>query len=280
MRTDPRDRSEPVPTSILCARAQGMGVLSVFSYQDALDPDLAGILDDIRKDDGDDEPVLLSVAGWGKSGLVATQTRLYVLRAGYLMTHRWNEAYVGTHPLSDLTRLDVETGWLYARCTLHFADPQDADAVPARLRDRDKWRLAGRMLLHWAQEARALDATGTRGHRTRVQGAVRGTGRVGASRSDFGIEGTERHNGGTVFEAPREAAAARISTFAQGFEDPAGDLLDVPASAAPVDGASQPIRASAADAVSILRSLWELAQSGAITAEEFHAKKAELLRRV
>lgn len=263
-----------------------MGVTSVFSYLDELDPDVSAVLDDIRRQDHDEDEPLLRIAGFGRSGFLATEARIYIVRAGYLMTRRWDEAYVGTHPLGTLAEVNVDPGWFYARCTLHFLDHSEPDFFLTRPRDRDKLRLASRMLLNWADRARALAPNG-QGSSAPYPDHLRTGVRVPSSqapqahlwprRDASELEGAIR--------APREAAAARVPSLSTTRDEEPLANLPVPdplpggrTGRLPVPGGNP--SQSTADAVSLLRSLWDLAQSGAITTEEYAAKKADILRRV
>lgn len=262
-----------------------MGVTSVFSYLDELDPDVSTILDDIRREDHDEDEPLLRIAGFGRSGFLATETRIYVVRTGYLMTRRWDEAYVGTHPLAALAEVNVDPGWFYARGTLHFLDHSEPDFFLTRSRDHDKLRLASRMLLNWADRVRERMPPGAGSGpaypdhlRTGVRvPSAQGTSSRRWPRHDLpDLEETMR--------APAEAAAARVSLLATAMEDPLADLAaEAPPAGgrtAAISGSDRDVHIATQDAVSLLKSLWDLAQSGAITAEEYAAKKANILRRL
>ena len=258
-----------------------MGVTSVFSYQDELDPDVSMILEDVRQQDHDEEEPFLCIAGFGKSGLLVTSARIYLIRIGYLMTHRWDEAYVGVHPLASLADVRVVMRWFTARGILHFLDERETDFFLTKPRDRDKLRLAARMLLHWAERARSFEAQDRLAEvhtRTGVRvPSAQGLGgflRGGAEPSVHGGIGSSMH-------APNEAAAARLPSLAvadQHLDDAPYGPIRPGAVASPTQG-PRPMMATT-DAVTLLKSLWDLAQSGALTSEEYEAKKIEILRRV
>jgi len=211
-----------------------------YAYRDELAPEVLEAWQGSRRAEGDEEEPRLVVSGLGREGMVATDSRLYLLRASYLtLGPGWARATV--HPLSDLVTVDVGEGWLFHRVRFAFATEQP-ETMLARLADRDKMRLAARMLSTMSASARAAAEEAVRDRHLRAQAEAAATA-----------------------HGPRLVAGPRPTVVAGPMP-----VTDAAAQNGPVGG----------DTVELLRGLWHLAEVGALTPAEYESKKAQLLARL
>lgn len=149
----------------------------LYSYRDELPDTLDGAWREARTSEGDGDEPRLVLCGLGREGVVATGDRLYVLRASWVdLGGGWQRASV--HPLSDLAAAEVRQGMLTHRLRLGFHDGPE-EQILVRPKDRDKMRVAARMLASMALSAKE--------HEREVlarQSAARGAAEAAAGRTD------------------------------------------------------------------------------------------------
>lgn len=182
----------------------------------------------------------LVLYGVGRVAVLATPTHVYRLAAGILPLGDGGER-VTVRPLADLSEARVRDGLLVCRLGLAFATGEELQFV-VRAIHRDKMRVAARILLTLSLDAQAQARERSLAERARAEA---------------------------------EAAAGRTAVAP-------GRLQIAPPVTPMVDGGTHagPGVTAGADAVALLRGLWQLVEVGALSGEEFQAKKAELLGRV
>jgi hypothetical protein len=216
-----------------------------YAYMDELAPGLDRAWRLARKAEGDEAAeVEMILAGAGSEALVATDRRVYLLRAARVPWAPSSTPYRAL-PLARVRRVVVDEGLLVHRLRL-VLDGGEEVSLRVRGVDRDKARVAGRMLAAWAEEA---------------QGRLRAAAR----------ERRER--------ARAEAAAAGGRAVPTRGASPTPS----PPPAAPSEGATRAARGgltAPGDVVELLAGLWRLVEAGALRESEYQAKKDELLARL
>lgn len=217
----------------------------LYSYRDELPEELQQVWEGARSSEADEDEPTVVLAGFGREGIVVTDVRIYVLRASYLNLGGggWQKASV--HPLSDLAAAEVRQGFLVHHLRLGFHEGPE-EQVLVRSKDRDKMRVAARMLASMAITAKSLE---------RERAIVRST----RAAAEAAASRTDRSHARVEVVRPGQRPSAAL--------DP---LPPAPAAAA----------VSAVDALELLKGLWHLVEVGALSEAEFQAKKMELLGRL
>ncbi|MCL6597048.1 MAG: hypothetical protein K6V73_12720 [Firmicutes bacterium] len=216
-----------------------------YAYMDELAPELDRAWRLARSAEGDESAeVEMILAGAGSEALVATDRRVYLLRAAWMPWAAAPTPYRAL-PLARVRRVVVDEGLLVHRLRL-VLDSGEEVSLRVRGIDRDKARVAGRMLAAWAEEA---------------QGRLRAAAR----------ERRER--------ARAEAAAAG----GRAVPTRGGNAAPSPPPAMPPEGTARTARGgltAPGDVVELLAGLWRLVEAGALRESEYQAKKDELLARL
>jgi hypothetical protein len=214
-----------------------------YSYRDTLPAELEAVWERSRDAEDGDEPEMV-VRGVGREALVVTPVRVYRLTSGTWPLGDGGER-VAVRALADLVEARVRDGLFLCRMGLVFASGEEL-TLRVRVPERDKVRLVARMLATLSVEAReaAKEAAIARQARAQAEAAA------------------SRHERGGV----RATALHALSTRGDAGTPAVGD------------GARGV--ATGGDVVELLRGLWQLVEVGALSADEFQAKKADLLGRV
>lgn len=213
-----------------------------YSYRDVL----SGELEDAwlrSRDPEDGEVPEMVLSGVGHQAMVVTPARIYRLSAGVWPFGDGGER-VGVRSLADLVEARVREGLFLCRLNLLFASGEEAQ-LRMRTADRDKMRVAARMLATLSLRARETAKEEAIARQARAQ-AEAAAGRF-------------------------ERAALRPVPVRPGQS---------PRAEPPAGGHGGQGVASGPDVVELLRGLWQLVEVGALTGDEFRAKKADLLGRV
>lgn len=231
----------------------------LYSYRDELPEDLRRAWEDARgtEEDGADGEPELALAGFGRDALVVTRTRLYAL-SGAVVPFFTAPQRISVWPLADLAVAEVQEGLIWHHLRLRF-EPDDRLDLRTRLGDRDKMRVAARMLAAMALRAKELEKEAALARRSRA------AAEAAAAR-------TERTSGNRGrLRSPAPAGAAVLTDVAGARRAAADDALPLGARTA---------FSGPQDAVELLRGLWQLVEVGALSSAEFQAKKADLLGRL
>lgn len=219
----------------------------LYSYRDILLDELDTLWQRSRDPEDNEEPELVLV-GVRREAVIVTECRVYHLSAGSLPLQSAVER-VSVRPLAELAEAHVREGLFLCRLRLGFENGDEMQ-LRVRLHDRDKMRVAARMLSTLALDAREAAKAAAVARQSRAQAEA------AASRME---------------RAPARPIALRVQPQAAATD---------PATEPAVPAANATGVASGSDVVELLRGLWQLVEVGALSSAEFQAKKADLLGRV